>query len=71
MIQFLCQKCDQNTKHPVVRDEGVVITVETASDKVMALLRSGKNSREISELTGLPLQNVNGLIIAEKLKTDQ
>lgn len=67
MIKFRCQQCDCNTVHPVIREDESVIPIETASDLIMKMLDSGKNTREIAEITGLPLQNINGLIV-ERIK---
>ena len=82
MIQFLCERCTQNTVDPtiirykkkvIVQEvpvlvEPVQIAVEDATKTVMDLLDSGKNSLEISEITGLSLRNVNQLIITKRLK---
>lgn len=83
MIQFLCERCTQNTIDPTVlrykkKDiilpeeiatmvDPVQIAVQEAAKTVMELLDNGKNSREISEITGLSLHNVNQLIITKKL----
>lgn len=67
MIKFRCQQCDCNTRRPVIRDGNSEISLETASDHIMKMLDSGKNTREIAEITGLPLQNINSLIV-ERIK---
>lgn len=83
MIQFLCERFTQNTIDPtvlqyrkkeIVLPEGIAtmvdpvqIAVQEAAKTVMDLLDNGKNSREISEITGLSLHNVNQLIITKKL----